>query len=100
MAKKKAKHVKTPLHEAIERGDYEEVKQLITSGADLHAREKGRTPLHRAACCGHTEIVKLLIDEGANVNAKDGHGWRALDYASEKGRKEVVELLRKHGAKE
>ena len=42
----------------------------------------------------------LRLVRGADVNAKDGLGWTPLYYAEERGRTELVELLKQHGAKE
>ena len=55
------------------------------------------------------EVAELLIAEGADVNAKDKIGFTPLGWAEE-GRehdspedkavkKEIADLLRKHGAK-
>jgi len=44
--------------------------------------------------------VELLIEEGANVNTKNQKGKTLLSLAKDKGSEEMVELLRKHGAKE
>jgi ankyrin repeat protein len=46
------------------------------------------------------QIVKLLLQKGADVNAKDQDGWTALKRAQERGAKEIVEMLKAHGAKE
>jgi imidazolonepropionase-like amidohydrolase len=56
--------------------------------------------LHQAAADGKIEQVKLLISEGADVDARDGAGRIPLWYAEKEGHTEIVELLRKHGAKE
>jgi len=86
----------TPLQEAAYRSK-EMVELLLAKGADINA---GRwTPLH-SAVYGHNEIVELLIAKGANVNARDGSGRTPLFYAQHQGRTKIVELLRKHGAKE
>jgi ankyrin repeat protein len=45
-------------------------------------------------------MVELLIANGANINATTNKGHVPLWYAKEKGHTEIVELLRKHGAKE
>lgn len=47
------------------------------------------------------EIVKLLLEHGgADINAKDKDDWTALKRAKKRGSKEIVELLKAHGAKE
>lgn len=60
----------------------------------------GRTALHLAV---HREdngpIVKILLDRGANVHCKDYAGATALDYATEYGITEAVNILRAHGKK-
>jgi ankyrin repeat protein len=45
-------------------------------------------------------MTQLLITKGADVNAKGNSGETALSVAKEKGHTEIVELLRKHGARE
>jgi ankyrin repeat protein len=47
-----------------------------------------------------TDMVELLITKGADVNLKLGGGKMPLERAKEEGHKEMIELLRKHGAKE
>jgi hypothetical protein len=46
------------------------------------------------------QMVKLLLEHGADVNAKDKGGWTALKRAQKRGAKEIVELLKAHGAKQ
>ena len=60
----------------------------------------GYTPLHWTVDVGHRDVAELLIVRGANINAKTDKGETAISRAEEKGYKEIVELLRKHGAKE
>ncbi len=38
--------------------------------------------------------------KGADASAKSKNGWTALEIAQEKGHKEIVELLKAHGAKD
>jgi ankyrin repeat protein len=85
--------------DAAEKGNIEAVKQNLTEGVDVNAKEQfGMTPLHYAARSGHKEIVELLIAEGADVNAKDGDGFTPLHPAAYMGQKEIVELLIAKGA--
>jgi hypothetical protein len=56
--------------------------------------------LHKAAPAGNINQVKSLISKGADVNAKDNKCYTSLWYAKDKGHTKLVELLRKHGAKE
>ena len=85
---------------AIARGDIEEVKQHLATGADVNAKNKvGGTPLHFAALEGRKEIVELLIAKGGDVNIKTDDGLTPLDRAIKYQRTETADLLRKNGGK-
>lgn len=56
--------------------------------------------LRQAARAGDINHVKSLISNGADVNEKDNKRYTSLWYTKNKGNNEIVELLRKHGAKE
>jgi len=45
-------------------------------------------------------LQKKLLDAGADVNAKDYYGHTPLMIASQCKHKEIIELLKKYGAKE
>jgi len=89
------------LHEAAAVGDIEQVKSLISKGADVNAMDDrlDGTPLHLATYRGQRQVVELLIANGANVNEKNKLDRTPLHDAIDRGRTEIVELLRKHGAK-
>ena len=79
---------------------YELVKILVQSGADLNikAGEEQGTALMYAAARGHTSIVQYLLDEGAPVNTQDVNGVTSLMIASVFGHSEVVRVLINYGA--
>jgi len=94
------------------KGNIEAVKRYLAAGTDVDARDaEDKTPLQHAVFWGNKEIVELLIAEGADVNAKDNAGTTTLDWAEKwSGRhakttkhkadkKEIADLLRKHGGK-
>jgi len=88
------------LHQAAADGEIEQVKSLISKGADINAKDKlGKTALHYASEKGYTEVVKLLLAEGADIQAKEGRwGRTALHLAAWWARKDVVEVLLAGGA--
>jgi ankyrin repeat protein len=44
--------------------------------------------------------VEILLANGADATVKDSRGRTARDWAKPRGHTEIVELLRKHAAKE
>jgi ankyrin repeat protein len=53
-----------------------------------------------AAAGGHAGTVKALMEAGADVNAKTPEGATASMYAAKYGHTEIVEILKRAGAKE
>lgn len=77
----------TPLHSAAARNQLEVSELLLSSGANVNAKQEGDfTPLHAAAQSGSIEMARLLIKHGADVNAKTVEGKRPLDMTKEEGR--------------
>ena len=90
----------TQLIEAIKKGDLEQVKKLVSSGADVNDDEV-LSPLGLAAARGHLEIVKFLLDSGAEVDKTFKRGElvvTALTLAAQHSRTEIVKLLIERGA--
>ncbi|BDA42477.1 probable Ankyrin-3 at C-terminar half [Coccomyxa sp. Obi] len=84
---------------AASSGDYDLLKELLTSGADVDDQdEEGRTGLHFSCGYGEMKCVNLLLEHKANVNAVDHNKNTALHYAAGYGQAEAVELLLKNGA--
>ena len=85
------------IHRAAMTGNIEAVKQHLTAGTDVNAKNDfGVTPLYGAASGGHKEVAELLIANGADVNVKSNFGETPLDSTDEK---KIRDLLRKHGGK-
>ena len=86
--------------EAADRGNLQAVRNLISAGADVNAKdEDGETALMIAADDGHTAIVQALIAAGADVNARDDEGESALDKARDERRRSTIDALRAAGAR-
>lgn len=88
------------LLEAVMKGDVEEAKHLLDTGADPNGENSPGCPfLTWAAWNNDKEMVLLLIEKGVDVNAEDPFGCSALDIAKTFDKKEMVELLKGYGAK-
>ena len=92
------------LFEASALGLVERVQERLEDEPALvnaHSHD-GWTPLHLASFFGHIEVANLLLARGADVNAQDDEGntplGRAIFFA--RGRHEIIDVLRKHGAKD
>lgn len=82
------------LHDAVIGGDIEEVKSMLSSGADINQKNRmGGTPLHTAIMNRQKPIAELLIAGGADVNAKDNSGQTPLSAAVTIGDKDIVQQL-------
>jgi ankyrin repeat protein len=88
------------LRKAAQGGDTQAVKDLLTKGADVNAKdETGKTALLWVAPArDNPEMVKLLIAKGADVNAKDNEGETALMIAASQSNPETLAALLDAGA--
>ena len=79
--------------------DREQVKELVSRGADVKAViESGRGAVLLACLVGDPGIMKLLLDHGAPVDAKDKYELTPLMAAARWGRIEMVNVLLEQGA--
>jgi ankyrin repeat protein len=101
----------TALHGAVNRdnhrGDKALIELLLKHGADINAKAAstsagwpGWTPLHVACRNGAQDIVQLLLARGADANAKTDKGETPIAVAQSNEQRRIVDLLRKHGARE
>jgi ankyrin repeat protein len=69
------------LHDAAWRGDVEEIRRIVRSGADIDWRDSiGETALFGAAAWGHVDAVKLLLELGAEPNLQEATGYTPLHW--------------------
>lgn len=84
----------TALTIAAASGDLEMVRLLVDLGCDVNKQEGGRNPpIFWAAYYGHAEIAKLLLENGADGNQSCEDCRSALEVATEKGDRQMIEIL-------
>jgi len=76
---------------------------LLENGAEVNSalRSKsaaGWTALHFAVVNGDYDLAKYLLSHGANVNHTSNEGSTALSLARQEKYKEIISLLKEHGA--
>src|SRR5262245_28454881 len=85
--------------DATKRGDLEQVRLLLESGADLNSKdEHGQTALMNAAHAGQVELVRLLIEKGAELDITAKYNLSALMLSLVAHHTEVAQLLIEAGA--
>ena len=86
------------LLDAVDKGNIEEVKRQLASGADVNAHGAVGFPINQATQFGHKAIIELLISKGADVNVKDIQGFTPLHRVAFDGHVKMAELLIEKGA--
>jgi len=84
-----------PVADAAQRGDVEQVRDLLRQGADVNAAQgDGMSALHWAATMGRADIADVLLYAGANPESTTRMGgYTALHLASKVGHAEVIDRL-------
>lgn len=84
----------TLLHGAAYGGNINLIKFLINEGWDEDAIDDfGGTVLHHAVWGNSSDSLRYFIDRGHERNVKDRKGQTPLDFAKEKGYREIIEIL-------
>uniref|UniRef100_A0A673LWE1 Histone-lysine N-methyltransferase EHMT1-like n=1 Tax=Sinocyclocheilus rhinocerous TaxID=307959 RepID=A0A673LWE1_9TELE len=88
-----------PLTWATENMNLEQVKMLISVGADVQIRDKEENVcLHWAAFSGCDEIAQLLLDKRSDLHAVNIHGDSPLHIAVRQNQLDCVMLFLSRGA--
>lgn len=85
-----------PLHQAVIRGDIDDVKTLLDAGADINQLDSkmGNAPVHIAAQTDHADILKYLLDHGAFINLRTPRsGFTPLMTAAWYSKPENIKVL-------
>ena len=89
----------TSLHLACQSDKADIVRSLLDEGASIGVfNHDGVTPVHVAAQFGSVAVMKELVNQrefkkGEVVNMEDNYRQRPLHFASEYGKKDMVEYL-------
>lgn len=83
------------LADAAQRGDIEQVRDLLKNGAEVNATQgDGMSALHWAADRGDVELTRLLTYAGANLEAGTRIGqYTPLHVAAARGNAGVIDVL-------
>ncbi|XP_026526245.1 putative ankyrin repeat domain-containing protein 31 [Notechis scutatus] len=90
----------TPLHESSLAGWFEISNELLKAGADVNCKGYEHvTPLHDAVKEGHYKVAELLLWYGADPLFKNERGKNALEEATDKHMRKLVESYIAHSDK-
>lgn len=81
------------LCKAAMKGDVEQVRSLLATGANVNEKSLGMTPAMYAARYNRAEVLKVLILNKANLNMKSEQGYTVKEYAEMSGATDVLNVL-------
>ena len=85
------------VHDAARDGDLALLRRMYEADCSINGRDDfGMPPLHVAA---NDRVAEFLISKGASIDARDGRGYTPLQVMEMAGRKDVVDLLKRRGAR-
>ncbi|WP_341818977.1 ankyrin repeat domain-containing protein [Wolbachia endosymbiont (group B) of Phasia obesa] len=76
------------------------VKKYLREGADINAKDannENNTPLHTAVDENNLKLIELLLSMGADVSSTNSDNKTPLAIAKDKGREDIVKLLKEKG---
>jgi uncharacterized protein len=89
----------TGLHAAAARDDVATMRDLLSKGVKIDARDSnGATALLVATHANKANAARALIEAGADVNAKDSIHDSPYLYAGARGHLEILKMILAHGA--
>lgn len=81
----------TALMKATREGVYSVVKELITLGVDINAKNNDSNNALWFACFGnYFDLINLLLTANINIDNQNDNGATVLMYAASAGKTEVV----------
>ena len=90
-----AKSSQVDVHTAVAANNVQALKQYISSGANLNAKDPigGSSPLITACLFGNEQMAEMLIDAGADLNFKNNDGSTPLITAAFFCHPDIVKML-------
>ena len=95
------KDLNSPFSWSCGNGHVDVAEYLLSVGANPNTVDKHRNaPLHWTCQNGHMKVVKFLLSiKGVNINQMNIYNYTPLDYAIDRKNMDVVQLLKRSGAK-
>lgn len=89
-----------PLISAVQKGDFDKVRELIDNGVDLNEADRtGYTALMAASEKGDVEIASYLLERGADAFAVTWRDKTVLMFAAQGGEEEIIRMLNEYTTK-